>query len=120
MRYRAPRAHPFPYLRFVFGALSDSDQENGALAFRVGREEAYHVVVEKSEAGRAEALGVSAEVQLSAKNARLKLRGAIAAIAEALQNGAQVREEKNVHGRVGGQLLPQSEVPGIGAEISRL
>ncbi len=86
----------------------------------MGRKKARNVVVEKSEPSRAEALGIGAEVQLTAKNAGFELHRAIAAIAEALQNGAQVREEKNVHGRVGGQLLSQSKVPGIGTEISLL
>src|SRR5216684_2507846 len=106
--------------RFVFGAVAEGYEEDGALALGVGREEARDVIVEESEAGGAEALGVGREIQLASEDAGFELHGAIAAIAEALQNGAQVREEKNVHGGVGGQFLLQSEVAGIGAEISLL
>src|SRR5712692_1407136 len=105
---------------FVFGAVAEGDEEDGALAFGVRREEADHVVVKESEAGSAEALGVGGEIELTAENAGFELHGAIAAIAEALQDGAQVREEKDGHGSVGGQLLLQSEVTGVGAEISLL
>src|SRR5258708_29144878 len=114
------QAVPMRPLGFVFGAMAEGNEENGAFAFGVGREEAGDVIVEEGEAGGAEALRVASEIQLSAEDAGLELAGAIAAIAEALQDGAQVREEKDVHGGVGGQLLLQSEVTGIGAEISLL
>src|SRR5260370_16353107 len=97
--------------RFVFGAMTNRYQENGALAFRVGRKKARNVVVEQSEPSRAEALGIGAEVQLTAKNAGFELHRAIAAIAEALQNGPQVPEDKNVHGRVAAPLLSQPHAP---------
>ncbi len=102
----------------MFGAVAEGYEEDGAFAFGVGREEAGNVVVEESQAGGAEALGVGCEIQLAAENAGFELRGAIAAIAEALQNGAQVREEKDGYGGIGGQLLSQAEVTGIGTEIS--
>src|SRR5229473_3717647 len=105
---------------FVFGAVAEGYEEDGAFAFGVGREEAGNVVVEESQAGGAEALGVSGEVELSAEDSGFELDGAIAAISEALQNGAHVGEEKDGHGGVGGQLLLQAEVTGIGAEISLL
>ncbi len=98
--------------------MAEGYEEDGAFAFGVGREEAGNVVVEESQAGGAETLGVGREIQLAAEDAGFELHGAVAAIAEALQNGAQVREEKNVHGGVGGQFLSQAEVTGIGAEIS--
>src|SRR5258706_13695192 len=81
----------------------------------MGRKEAGDVVVEKGEARGTETLGVRREIELAAENAGFELHGAIAAVAEALQNGAQVGEEKDVHGGVGGQLLVQAEVAGIGA-----
>src|SRR6476646_1316296 len=95
-------------------------QKNGALAFGVGREKTGHFVVEKSEAGGAQPLGVGRQVQLAAKNAGFQLHGAVAAIAEAPQNRPQVRQKKYVHGRVGGQLLLQSKVSGLGTKISLL
>src|SRR5260370_24340191 len=111
---------PICSTRFLFGAVYYGYEEDGAFAFGVGGEEAGDVVVEEGEAAGAEALGVSREIELAAQDAGFKLHGAIAAIAEALQDGAQVCEEKDVHGSVGGQLLLQSEVAGIGAEISLL
>src|SRR5712692_3071667 len=103
---------------FVFGAVAHGYEEDGAFALGVGIEEARDVVVEEGKAGGSETLGVGSQVELAAKNAGFELHGTIAAIAEALQNGAQVRQEENVRGGVGGQLLLQSEVTGIGAEIS--
>ena len=104
----------------MFGAVAEGYEEDGALAFGVGRKEAGDVVVEKGEAGGTETLGVRREIEFAAENAGFELHGAIAAIAKALQNGAQVGEEKDVHGGVGGQLLLEAEVAGIGAEISLL
>src|SRR5713101_2853719 len=43
---------------FVFGTVTDGDEENGAFGLGVGREEASDVVVEEGEAGGAESLGV--------------------------------------------------------------
>src|SRR5712692_7504129 len=105
---------------FVFGAVAHGYEEDGAFALGVGIEEARDVVVEEGKAGGSETLGVGSQVELAAKNAGFELHGAIAAIAEALEDGAQVREEKDGYGRVGGQFLPQAEVTGIGAEISLL
>src|SRR2546426_11101567 len=105
MGYRAPRAHPFPYLRFAFGAVAEGDEKDGALAFGVRREKPGDVIIEKGEAGGAEPLGVRGKIKLAAEDAGFKLHDAIAAIAETLQNGAQVGEEEDVHGGIGGQIL---------------
>src|SRR6266403_538514 len=107
-------------LGFAFGAVAHGDEEDGAFAFGVAREEAGDVVVEESEAGGAESLRVGREIKLSPEDARFELHGAIAAVAEALQNGTQVGEEKDGHSGVGGQLLLQAEVTGIGAKVSLL
>src|SRR5713226_10012434 len=87
---------------FVFGAVAEGDEKDGALAFGVRREEFGDVVVEKGEAGGAEALGVRSKIKLAAEDAGLELHGAISAIAEALKDGAQVGQEKNGNGGVGG------------------
>jgi len=100
--------------------MTDGDKKDGALTFGVRQEKARDVVIEKGEAGGAEPLRVGCEVQLAAQDARFQLHGAIAAIAEPLQNGAQIGQEKNVNGGIGGQILSQAEVPGIGTEISLL
>ena len=60
------------------------------------REKASDVVVEKGEPGGPKPLRVRGKIKLAAEDASLKLNRAIATIAEALQNGAQVREEKDV------------------------
>src|SRR4029077_3168019 len=108
------------FLGIVFCAVADGDEEDGAVAFGAGREEAGDVIVKEREAGGAKALGVSRQIELAAKDASFQLHRAIAAIAEALEDGPQVREEKDVHGGVRGQLLLHAQVPGIGAEVSLL
>src|SRR4029077_6275753 len=101
-------------------AMTNRYQENGALAFGMGRKEASDVVVEERETRGAEPLGVGREIKLAAEDAGFELHGAIAAVAEALQNGTQVGEEKDGHSGVGGQLLLQAEVTGIGAKVHLL
>jgi len=105
---------------FVFGAVAEGDEKNGALAFCVRREEFGDVVVEKGEAGGAEPLGVRSKIELAAEDAGFELHSPIAAIAEALKDGAQVRQEKNIHSGIRGQLLSQAQVTCLGAEISLL
>src|SRR6266851_7276029 len=82
-----------PSLNFALGAMTDGDKKDGALTLGVRREKARDVVIEKGEAGGAEPLCVGCEVQLASEDAGFELHRTIAAIAEALQNGAQVGEE---------------------------
>src|SRR5712692_8865108 len=93
---------------FVFGAVAEGDEKDGALALGVRREESGDVVVEKGEAGGAEPLGVRSKIELAAEDAGFELHSAISAIAEALKDGAQVGQEKNGNVGVGGQLLSQA------------
>src|SRR5437660_1320481 len=112
--------HVLSLLEFLFGTFAHSHEKNGALAFRVRREEPDYLVVIKSQAGSAQVLGVGREIQLASQNAGFELHRAVSTIPEALQNRSQVYQEKYVHGGVRGQLLVQSEVTGLGAKVSRL
>src|SRR5256885_6397824 len=111
---------PSRSLGLVFGAVTEGYEEDGAFAFGVRGKEAGDLVVEEGEPGGAESERVGREIELAAEDAGFELHGAIAAIAKTVQNGTQVREEKDVHGGVGGQVLLQSKVTSIGAEISLL
>src|SRR5260370_42589197 len=91
-------------------------EKDGAFAFGVRRKESSNVVVEKGEPGGPKPLRVRGKIKLAAEDASLKLNRAIATIAEALQNGAQVGEKKDVHGRIGGQILSQPQVTGLPPE----
>src|SRR5439155_11100888 len=51
-------------LEFLFSASSHSHEYNGALAFRVRREEPDYLVVIKSQASSAQVLGVGRKIQL--------------------------------------------------------
>jgi hypothetical protein len=68
-------------------------------------EELSHGIVVKREARGAQSLRVSSQVQFAAQDARLKLRYAIAAIAEPLQDELQVSQQEDIYGGVCGQLL---------------
>src|SRR2546425_4609430 len=59
---RPPRSTLFPYTT-LFRSVADGDEEDGAFAFGVGREEAGHVVVEEGEAGGAQPLGVGSQIR---------------------------------------------------------
>src|SRR2546429_6586149 len=111
---------PSRSLGLVFGAVTEGYQEDGAFAFGMRGEEAGDLVVEEGEPGGAESERVGCQIELAAEDAGFELHGAIAAIAKTLQDGTQVREEKDVHGGVSGQLLLQPKVTSIGAEISLL
>ena len=102
------------------GAVAQGHQENGTLAFGVRREERSNVVVEKCQAGGTQMLRICRKVEPAADDAGFKLHGAISAIAIALQDGTQVGQKEDIGRGVRGQGLLQSEVSGLGAEISLL
>jgi len=77
----------------VFGAVARATRKMALLPSR-GEKEAGHVVVEKVRPVGTETLGVRREIELAAENAGFELHGAIAAIAKALQNGAQSARKK--------------------------
>src|SRR5260370_1119852 len=97
--------------------MPEGDKKDGALSFGMGREKADDVIIKKSEASGAEALRVGSKIKLAAEDAGFKLHGAIATIAETLQNGAQVSQKKNVNRGVRGQILSQAKVTCLCAEI---
>src|SRR5260370_33073002 len=93
-------------------------EKDGAFAFGVRRKESSNVVVEKGEPGGPKPQRVRSKIELATEDARLKLHGPIAAIAEALQNAAQVGEKKDVHRRIGEELVSPPEVTGLRTEIA--
>jgi hypothetical protein len=103
-----------------FGAVAQCDEEDRALAFGVRREERSNVIVEECEAGGAQVLSVSGEIQFAADDAGFQLHSAISAIAVTLQDGTKISEEENVDGGVGRESLLQSEVAGLVAEVAWL
>src|SRR5216684_7354070 len=101
-------------------AAAEGDQEDRALAPGVGREEVDHVIVVKSQAAGAEALGIGGKVKFAAQNAGFQLRGTVSAVPVALQNLLQVGEEEHVDGCIGGNLLVESQESSLVAEVSGL
>src|SRR6266567_6625146 len=101
-------------------AVAEGDQEDRALAPGVGREEVDHVIVVKSQAAGAEALGIGGKVEFAAQNAGFQLRGTVSAVPVALQNLLQVGEEEHIDGCIGGNLLVESQEASIVAEVPGL
>jgi len=101
-------------------SLSHGGEEYRALAGGVRRKKDGHIIIKKRQSTRAQTLGVGAEVQLAAEDARFQLHCAIAAIAEPLQNTPQVGEEEHRNTCVTGQLLFETEVRGVFAEVALL
>ena len=79
-----------------------------------------YVIVEKGEASRAQVLSVGGQVQPTSQDTGLELNGAISATAKALQNGAEIREEKHIDSSVGGKGLLQSQVASLSTKFSGL
>ena len=100
-----------------FRAMAYGNQKDGALAGCVRGEELDYVVIEKCQAGGAQALCVSCEIKFAADDTGFELDGAVSAIAEALQDGIQVGQEEDINGGVGGQSLLQSQVSGLRTKI---
>ena len=103
-----------------FGAVAQGHQEDGALAFGVRGEEGGHVVVEKRQAGGAQALRIGCEIELAADDAGLKLHGAIARLPKRCRMGRRSARKKMSAAASAGKGLLQSQVSGLVAEISLL
>src|SRR5438552_6291832 len=80
-------------------------EEDRAFVRGVRGEEVGDVVVEERQAGGAEMQGVGGEVESAAQDPGFELRGAVAPIAEGLENGAKIGEEKHVGGGIAGEVL---------------
>src|SRR6266571_570818 len=101
-------------------AAAEGDQEDCALAPSVGRKEVDDVIVVKSQAARAEALGIRGQVKFATQNAGFQLCGTVSTIPVALQNLLQVGEEEYIDGGIGGELLFEPEEACFAAEVSGL
>src|SRR5206468_10922969 len=98
--------------------VAERHQEHDALPGRVRGEEANDVVVEEGEAGRAQAERVRGEVALPALDRRLELGGAVAPVPVTREHGVQADQPEDADGRLGGERLPEAEMPGVAAELS--
>ncbi len=68
----------------------------------------------------AEVLRIGSQIKLAADDAGFELHRPISAIAETLQDRAQVGEEEDIDRRVSRQGLLQSQISGLIAKISSL
>src|SRR5260370_21242742 len=102
----------------LLGGPAESDQEDDALARSVRREERRHIVVVEGESGGAESLGVRGQVQLPADDAGFERGGAVASVAETLQDTGQISQPVDVHAGVGGELRFDPERPPLPPELS--
>src|SRR5579864_2140596 len=100
------------------GRYPHRHEKDGAPSFGVGGEERGHVVVVESEAAGPEPEGVTAEVELPSNDPGLQLSGAIAAVAKPLKDRPEVRQEEDVHTRVGRQRLFEAEIASLGPKVS--
>ena len=82
------------------------------------REECRHVIIKKSKSGGAEPLCVRGEINLSADNSCLELRGTVTAIAEARQSSIEVRQKINIHAAIRRNILIEPEITRLAAEIA--
>src|SRR5689334_16748168 len=82
------------------------------------REEFRHIVVEEREPRGAEPLRVRREINLSAHNSCLELRGAVTPIAEARQSSIEVRQKINIHAAIRRDILIEPEITRLAAEIA--
>ena len=105
---------------FARCAASERNQENGALSFRVRREEADHIVVVEGEAAGPEVLGVGSEIEFAPENASFELGRPISAISVALENLLQICQKEYVDRGVGRNLLFEPKIPCFVAEIPGL
>src|SRR5919198_6061507 len=90
--------------------FAQSHQKHDALAGGVWREEARHLVVEEGQAAGSEPLSVSGEIQLATDDTGLQLCRTIPTIAEALDNGRQVRKEEYVCASIRRDFLRETQV----------
>src|SRR5579864_6224788 len=84
------------------------------------REEAGHVVIVESESAASQLLGIGGEIQFPAEDSCFQLCGAIAAVPIALQNLFQICQEENIYGCICRNLLLETEVSRLVAELSAL
>ena len=63
-------------------------------------------------------MSISAQINFSAHNSGLELRGAVAAVAEAFERLFQIRQKINVNAGIGWDLLAQAEISGITAKVA--
>src|SRR5919109_3229842 len=93
-------------------AFPQRNQENGALAFRMRREEAHDIIVIECETRCSQPLRIRREIQLAAENACFQLNRAIPAVSIALEDFAKIGEKEHSHAGIGRQLLFQSKIAG--------
>src|SRR5579863_3055202 len=101
-----------------FGAFAEGDQEDGALARGVRREEADYLVIVKGEPGGAKVQSISSKVELAADYAGFDLHRAVSAVAEALQDRLQIGQQKDGDAGVRREVLLQAKISCLGTEIA--
>src|SRR5258705_11392322 len=82
------------------------------------REKCRHVVVEEGEPRGAEPERIGREIELPAHDGGLELGGAIASVAEAVQDAVEIRKKIDVGARVRRDVLAQPEMTRFAAEVA--
>jgi hypothetical protein len=81
-------------------------------------EEVGDVVVEEGQSRGAETERVGGEIDAAAGDRGVELRGAIGAVAEALEERLQISEHVEVHRCIGAQFLAQIEKARLAPELA--
>src|SRR5258706_13650718 len=97
---------------------AESGHEDRILPVGVGREEGDDLAIVEREAGRAETLGVGAQIEPAADETGLEIGDAIAAIAQPIERTAQVGEKEDRDRRRASERLLETEERGIAPEIA--
>src|SRR5579872_4627243 len=82
------------------------------------REKPNYVVVVEGQPSGAKSLSVGRKVELATDDSGFELYSAISAVAEALQDCLQVGQEEDGDAGVGGEVLLQAQVAGLGTKVS--
>ena len=91
IRLRGSDSNCKALLGLPFQRFANREQKDSALAFRVWREELNHIVVEESQAGRTQSLGIRSQIHPAADGTRFQLDSPIAAVSVSVQDSFQTR-----------------------------
>ena len=86
----------------------------------MGCKKARHVVVEKCQAARAKALCIGRQVKLPTDKPCLQLGRSVTTIAEAFEDGSQVRHKEHIYAGICWDLLHETEIAGVPAKVTAL
>src|SRR5262249_44339225 len=103
--------------RLPCGAAQRS-HEDRILPGCVRREERHDLSIVEGEPGRAEALGVRAQIEPPSDDAGFEIRDAITTIAHVLERMVEICEEEHGHGRGAAERLLETEERGVTPKVA--